>query len=77
MSTLPWAHADLHRRTIAPIVGRKGRRRCCCGCGKMSTHTGRANGIAMTAGCEWFVRIWVRDGTAAIVRRSQARRRFA
>lgn len=39
------------------------RRRCPCGCGRTSTHSGRgSNGIALMWGCELHVRRWVRDG---------------
>ena len=37
----------------------KGRRRCHCGCEGWSTHVGFANGVALTSGCELFVRRWV------------------
>lgn len=66
-----WGHAELHKRSAHTVVGRRGRRKCGCGCGKRCTHTGRANGVAMTSGCEFSVRVWVRDGTAAIIRRSR------
>lgn len=39
------------------------RRRCPCGCGQTSTHSGRGtNGVALMWGCELHVRRWVRDG---------------
>lgn len=39
------------------------RRRCPCGCGHTSTHSGRGtNGVALMWGCELYVRRWVRDG---------------
>lgn len=39
------------------------RRRCPCGCGHTSTHSGRGtNGVALMWGCELHVRRWVRDG---------------
>lgn len=46
----------------------KGRRKCHCGCGGWTTHTGLANGVALTSGCEWFIRRWIRDGDAAFMR---------
>jgi hypothetical protein len=70
-----WANGDLHNRAIALITGQRGRRNCHCGCGKRSTHRGTANGICVMIGCEWAVRIWVRDGTAAVLRRILAERR--
>jgi len=56
------ASAAAHVRYCEPIEGRKGRRRCRCGCGRASTHYGRANGVTLTGGCELRVRRWVRDG---------------
>ncbi|MBU8839099.1 hypothetical protein [Mycolicibacterium goodii] len=39
------------------------RRRCPCGCGRTSTHSGLGtNGVALMWGCELHVRRWVRDG---------------
>lgn len=39
------------------------RRRCPCGCGRTSTHSGLGtNGVALMWGCELRVRRWVRDG---------------
>ena len=51
-----------HIRYAEPIVGRKGRRKCRCGCGGRRTHMGMANGVALTGGCELSMRRWVRDG---------------
>lgn len=50
-----------HARYIEPIVGRKGRRKCYCGCGRRATHLGKANGIALAHGCELWMRRWVVD----------------
>jgi len=50
-------------------LDRKGRTVCICGCGKLATHLGTANGIGLMTGCEFAVRVWVRDGTAATLRR--------
>lgn len=47
------------------ITGRLGRRTCPCGCRKRSTYLGMANGVALTSGCEMYVRRWVRDGLPA------------
>lgn len=38
---------------------------CPCGCGQQSTHAGLSIGIVLVAGCELYVRRWVRDGIAA------------
>jgi hypothetical protein len=40
----------------------RNRSRCGCGCGGKANHTGFANGVALTSGCEWSMRVWVRDG---------------
>jgi len=36
------------------------RRRCSCGCGNRSTHTGLAGGAGMMSGCELKVRRWAK-----------------
>lgn len=66
---MTWANSEIHVRALKKIEGRKGRRKCHCGCGTRSTHIGTANGIALTSGCELFVRRWVRDGLKAIIQR--------
>ncbi len=38
----------------------RGRRRCFC-CGKKVTHIGLGDGVALIDGCEWRVRLWVRN----------------
>lgn len=38
--------------------------RCTCGCGQKHTHIAVANGIVLAAGCELFVRRFVREHTA-------------
>lgn len=57
-----------HQRYAHRITGRIGRRKCDCGCGRRSTHTGCANGVALTSGCELAIRRWVRDGTGPYYR---------
>lgn len=47
---------------VWPRQQRKGRRMCRCGCRKKTTHTGRANGIALTQGCELAIARWVKTG---------------
>lgn len=55
-----WASAVEHRRYMQLV---KTRRRCWCGCRQRATHTGFANGIALTAPmCELAARRWVRFG---------------
>jgi len=41
------------------------RRKCRCGCGGKTTHAGKANGMALTSGCELVVRRWVKTGRRA------------
>lgn len=40
---------------------RRGRQpKCHCGCGTPKTHTGFANGVCLTSGCELSMRRWVK-----------------
>jgi hypothetical protein len=55
--------ATEHLRYIQAI---KSRRKCRCGCGGRTTQAGMANGLALTSGCELYVRRWVRDGIGAV-----------
>ncbi len=52
-------------RASARIIGRKGRRRCTCGCGSMSTRRGLADGCSMVQGCELYIARWVKQGPFA------------
>jgi hypothetical protein len=52
------------RRSMTTVCPRS-RRRCHCGCKKQATHVGLGDGIALTEGCELYVRRWVRDGIKA------------
>ena len=61
-------NAETGRRTMQPVPPGT-HRLCYCGCGKRASHIGMADGAGMTVGCEWSVRLWVRDGTASILRR--------
>lgn len=58
-----WGGMDHHKCYMQKqtYTGRKGRRMCPCGCRKMETHSGMANGVALTAGCELYVRRWLRQ----------------
>lgn len=70
------ANALTDRRSIGPVPPRM-RRRCHCGCKRRATHTGYANNIAMTHGCELFVRRWVkspREAIAMLYRKRDAQR---
>jgi len=50
-------------RHVEPLPSRlRNRSRCSCGCGGKQTHVGKANGLALTSGCELSIRRWVRDG---------------
>lgn len=69
-----WASARVHLRYADPIDGRS-RRRCHCGCKRRATHVGKANGIALTSGCEIQVRRWVRDPIEAIMALRRASQR--
>jgi len=51
------------KRHMVPI---KSRRRCKCGCSTKVTHSGLANGMQLTSGCELWVRMWVKDAANAI-----------
>lgn len=62
-----WASAEIHERYMQPV---KTLRKCWCGCEQRATHTGFANGIAMTApACELMARRWVKQGSQAASRR--------
>lgn len=50
-------------RTMEPRP--RQRRRCSCGCGGRATHVGLGDGVALTSGCEWSMRLWVRDPRSA------------
>ena len=59
-----WASSNEHVRYAEPIPKEywRRRRKCRCGCGKKATHNGKANGIALTDGCELSMARWVRTG---------------
>lgn len=46
-----------HVRYLEPF---KSRKKCRCGCNGPVTHLGKANGVALTSGCEMHVRRWVK-----------------
>ena len=64
---IQYANSEAHKRTIHPNI--RNRRKCHCGCGGRAMFAGAANGICMMTGCELSVRILVRDGIKAIIRR--------
>lgn len=57
-----------HGRYSVPKVDRRRGFRWCSWCERAghdrmrNTHTGMANGGALTSGCEWHMARWVRDG---------------
>jgi hypothetical protein len=57
-----------HARYCLPstIPARK-RRMCRCGCRKKSSHMAMVNGVALGAGCEFWVRRWVKNPRDAIL----------
>lgn len=55
------ASAVEHVRYAEPVRPQS-RRRCHCGCRRRATHAGKANGVALTMGCELRIARWVRDG---------------
>lgn len=58
-----YANADQHIRYMKLLPGPwRNRRKCYCGCGGKQSHGGYANGLAMTGGCEWSMRQWVKHG---------------
>lgn len=56
--------AIAHQRYME-VVSPRSRRRCHCGCRKRASRRGMANGVALTTGCEMYIRRWVRDGVQA------------
>lgn len=63
MSDVIWGSVTDHQRELLP-VSKKQRRRCpYCpkDSGRKITHLGAANGVALMSGCEWHVRMWVKD----------------
>lgn len=68
-----WGSASEHERRMVPRPKRPGRQpRCPFGCGTAKTHRGvvetGSGQMTLVSGCEWHIRIWVRDGH---VRRSE------
>lgn len=61
---MTWGSVNHHPRSSEPIPKDKKKRSKCSGrgCDNRVTHFGCANGIALNAGCEFHVAMWVRDG---------------
>lgn len=73
-----YANAETQQRYMKLLPGRwRNRRKCCCGCGGKQSHGGYTNGLAMTGGCEWSMRVWVKHGYAAFDSRGRLRSRGA
>jgi hypothetical protein len=62
-----------HGRYSEKIADRRRARRCHCGCGKKSTHLGKANGVALASGCELSIARWVKDPFWDVRRRAKSR----
>lgn len=61
--------ADDHVRYSEKKPPRPGRRRTCyCGCNGPATHSGMANGMALTSACELGIARWVRTGSVRVTR---------
>jgi hypothetical protein len=51
-----------HIRYMELRPKRAGRKpKCNCGCETPKTHVGKANGVALTSGCELSIRRWVKS----------------
>lgn len=61
MAIRKYGSATEHRRYMESLDSGS-RRRCHCGCKKRAVFRGVANGVALTTGCDLYVRRWVRDG---------------
>jgi hypothetical protein len=68
------ANAQTMQRYTKLLPGRyRNRRKCPWGCGGKQSHGGYVNGLAMTGGCEWSMRRWVKfgyEGTSCAPNRS-------
>lgn len=61
--------AQTHIRYSEKKPKRPGRRRTCyCGCNGPATHSGMANGLALTSACELGITRWVRTGSVRATR---------
>lgn len=69
-----WADSRIHQRRLYEMTPKercRGRRKCGFmsgsdrdGCQHRVTHMGMCRGLAMTSGCEWHMRRWVKWGRA-------------
>ena len=63
--------ADHHVRYMESVPPRS-RRHCHCGCAKRATHSGMANGVCLTMGCEFAISRWVKTGAFPSLSKSAA-----
>ena len=59
-----YGNSETQTRYMEPL---KSRRKCQCGCNARETHLGMCNGVGLSSGCEWSMRVWVKDGTAGLI----------
>lgn len=52
------------QRTMQPLPGSSRRR--CSHCKQRATHMGMGDGVALTSGCEFYVRLWCKDPIRAL-----------
>jgi hypothetical protein len=58
---------SIHHVRYAELISKgEKRRRCRCGCNRLATHIGKANGVALCSGCELSMRRWVVDPIASM-----------
>jgi len=65
LEVMHWGSVAHHKREV---VRSSSRRRCPFCPGKArATHAGQCNGVTMVCGCEWHMRLWVRDGRIRVI----------
>jgi hypothetical protein len=67
MNSEIYGNAQIHKRTFIKANSRS-RRRCNCGCNQRASHIGLANDVAMTMGCELYIRRWVKGNVIKLLR---------
>lgn len=64
LDVMAWGSVRHHKREV---VRGSSRRRCpFCSDKKRATHVGQCNGVTLSAGCEWHMRVWARDGRVGV-----------
>jgi hypothetical protein len=62
-------------RTLGVLKKKRGRKEICgCGCKTPVTHSGLAGGYGMCTGCEFSMRLWVKQGYKGLFRLRRGRR---